>query len=277
MGLPMARNLLRAGHAVAVWNRTRDRAAPLEADGARIAGSPAEAAAGCEVLISMLADDRAVEETVLGSAIDALPAAAVHAGMSTVSVALSRRLAEAHAARGQGYVAAPVFGRPEAAAAAKLWVLAAGAPEHIARCRPAFAALGRGISVLAADPPAANAAKLAGNLSIAVTLETLGEVFALAAKYGVDPHLFLETINSALYGSPLYANYGGIIADERFNPPGFRLKLGLKDVRLALEAAEAVSLPLPLASLIRDRMLAAVGRGLGDSDWAAFAGPAERM
>ena len=270
MGLPMARNLLRAGHSLAVWNRTRDRAQPLEADGAIIAGTPADAVRGCEAMVTMLADDHAVEESLFGGALHALPQGAVHAGMSTVSVALSKRLAEEHDVRGQGYVAAPVFGRPEAAVEKRLWVVAAGPAEQVARCRPLFDAIGRGVSIVSAQPEAANAVKLAGNLSIAAVIETLAEAYALAGKYGVEPRTVLETINSALYNSPLYANYGGIIADRRFEPPGFRLRLGLKDVRLVLEAAEAVSQPLPLASLVRDRMLAAIARGMEDSDWSAF-------
>ncbi len=275
MGLPMARNLLRAGHGLTVWNRTRGRAEPLEAEGARIAATPADAVRGCEALITMLADDHAVEESLFDGALHALPQGAVHAGMSTVSVALSKRLAGEHEVRGQGYVAAPVFGRPEAAAGKRLWVVAAGAPEQVAHCRPLFDAVGRGVSVVGVRPEAANAVKLAGNLAISSVIETLAEAYALAGKYGVAPRTVLDTINSALFASPLYANYGGIIADRRFEPPGFRLRLGLKDVRLVLEAAEAVSQPLPLASLVRDRMLAAIARGMEDSDWSSFARMAE--
>jgi 3-hydroxyisobutyrate dehydrogenase-like beta-hydroxyacid dehydrogenase len=275
MGLPMARNLLRAGHRLAVWNRTRERARPLQAEGARVAATPAEAVQGCEAMVTMLADDRAVEESLFEGALHALPGGAVHAGMSTVSVALSKRLAEEHGVRGQGYVAAPVFGRPEAAAEKRLWVVAAGPGEQVERCRPLFDAIGRGISVVGDRPEAANAVKLAGNLSIASAIETLAEAYALAGKYGVAPRTVLDTINSALFASPLYANYGGIIADQRFEPAGFRLRLGLKDVRLLLEAAEAVSQPLPLASLVRDRMLAALARGLEDHDWSSFARMAE--
>jgi 3-hydroxyisobutyrate dehydrogenase-like beta-hydroxyacid dehydrogenase len=277
MGLPMARNLLRAGHSLAVWNRTRERARPLEAEGARIAATPADAARGCEAMVTMLADDRAVEEALFDGALHALPEDAVHAGMSTVSVALSKRLAEEHGVRGQGYVAAPVFGRPEAAAEKRLWVVAAGPPGQVERCRPLFDAIGRGVSVVGAQPEAANAVKLAGNLSIAAVIETLAEAYALAGKYGVAPRTLLDTINSALFASPLYANYGGIIADGRFEPPGFRLRLGLKDVRLLLEAAESVSQPLPLASLVRDRMLAAMAHGMENSDWSAFARMAEPL
>lgn len=273
MGLHMARNLARAGHAVIAWNRTRERSAPLQAEGVRVADLAAEAAHDAEVAITMLADDRALEEVALGSLVDALPEGAIHCGMSTVSPAISRRLAEAHGEHRQWYVAAPVFGRPDAAAAAKLWVVAAGAPEAVDRCRPLFDAIARGVSVVAADPPAANMVKVAGNLTIASVIETLGEAYALMRRAGVDPRRFLDVINSALFQSPLYANYGGIIADERFEPAGFRLRLALKDVNLVLQASQEAGVPLPLAGMIRDHMIAAIAHGLGESDWAAFGGP----
>jgi len=270
MGLPMARNLARAGHEVTAWNRRRERATPLEAEGVQVVDLAAEAAGRAEVAITMLADDAALEPVAMGSILEALPKDGIHCGMSTVSPALSRRLAEAHAARGQAYIAAPVFGRPEAAEAKRLWVVAAGPAGAVERCRPLLEAVGRGVSVVSTDAWAANVVKLAGNLTIASVIETLGEAYALVRRSGVEPQAFLEVINSALFQSPLYANYGGIIAGERFEPPGFRLRLGLKDVKLALEAGEGFTVPLPIASLIRDHMLAAIARGLGDSDWSAF-------
>jgi 3-hydroxyisobutyrate dehydrogenase-like beta-hydroxyacid dehydrogenase len=186
-------------------------------------------------------------------------------------VACSKRLAEQHAARGKAYVAAPVFGRPEAAAAAKLWIVAAGGPESIERCRPVFDALGRGTSVVGEDPWIANTVKISGNFLIAAALESLGEAFALVRKSGVDAGQFLEIVNSALFNSPLYAGYGAAIANERFEPAGFKLRLGFKDLRLVQEAAESVAVPMPLAGLLRDRYLAAMARGEGDLDWAALA------
>jgi 3-hydroxyisobutyrate dehydrogenase-like beta-hydroxyacid dehydrogenase len=201
---------------------------------------------------------------------DALPRGAVHIGMSTVSVAFSKRLAREHASRAQGYVAAPVFGRPDAAAAQKLWVVAAGPAEQVERCRPVFDAVGRGTSVAGSEPSSANVVKLAGNFTIMAAIEALGEAFATARASGVDPQQFLDIVNSALFQSPLYANYGGIIAGKRFDPPGFRLRLGLKDVRLALAAADAVEVPMPLASLVHDRMLRAIAEGHEDLDWSAF-------
>jgi len=270
MGSAMARNLLRAGHQLTVYNRTHAHAEPLRQDGAALADSPADAARGADVAITMLADDHAVEQAAHGLA-ETLAGGAIHLGMSTVSVALSKRLAETHAARGQVYVAAPVFGRPEAAAAAKLWIVAAGAADSIARCRPIFDALGRGLSVVGADPWLANVVKISGNFLIAAALESLGEAFALVRKSGVDAGQFLEIVNTALFNSPLYAGYGGALAKEQFEPAGFKLRLGFKDLRLAQEAAESAAVPMPLAGVLRDRYLAALARGEGDLDWAAMA------
>jgi len=270
MGSPMARNLLRAGHQVTVYNRTRANAEPLRQDGAALAESPADAARDAEAIVTMLSEDQAVEQAVQGF-LEALAPGAIHIGMSTISVACSRRLAERHAARGQAYVAAPVFGRPVAAAAAKLWIVAAGAPESVARCQPVFDALGRGTSVVGADPWLANTVKISGNFLIAAALESLGEAFALVRKSGVDAGQFLEIVNSALFNSPLYAGYGSAIAKEQFEPAGFKMGLGFKDLRLLQEAAEAAAVPMPLAGVLRDRYLAAIARGEGDLDWSAIA------
>jgi 3-hydroxyisobutyrate dehydrogenase-like beta-hydroxyacid dehydrogenase len=270
MGSPMARNLLRAGHQVTVHNRTRAHAEPLLQEGAALADSPADAARGVDAIVTMLADDVAVDQAAQGF-LETLARGAIHIGMSTISVACSKRLAERHAARGQIYVAAPVFGRPVAAAAAKLWIVAAGPPESIARCQPVFDALGRGTSVVGADPWLANAVKLAGNFMIAAALESLGEAFALVRKSGVDAGQFLEIVNNALFNSALYGSYGATIAKEQFEPAGFKLRLGFKDLRLVQEAAESAAVPMPLAGVLRDRFLAAMARGEGDLDWAALA------
>ena len=270
MGSPMARNLLRAGHQVTVYNRTRAHAEPLREDGAALADSPADAARDVDAIVTMLAEDQAVEQAVEGF-IETLAHGAVHIGMSTIGVACSKRLAELHAAHGQVYIAAPVFGRPVAAAAAKLWIVAAGPPEEIERCQPVFDALGRGTSVVGADPWLANAVKLSGNFLIAAALESMGEAFALVRKSGVDAGQFLEIVNNALFNSPLYAGYGGAVAKEQFEPAGFKLRLGFKDLRLVQEAAESAAVPMPLAGVLRDRFLAAMARGEGDLDWAAIA------
>jgi 3-hydroxyisobutyrate dehydrogenase-like beta-hydroxyacid dehydrogenase len=258
MGLPIARNLLRAGHSLTIHNRTRERAEPLRQEGAALADSPADAARDAEAVVTMLADDHAVERAVQ-SFIETLARGAIHIGMSTVSVALSKRLGELHAGRGQIYVAAPVFGRPEAAEAARLWVVAAGAAEHVERCRPVFDAVGRGCSIVGAEPWLANVFKLSGNFLIAAALESLGEAFALVRKSGGDAGQFLDIVNNALFNSPLYGGYGGAVAKEQFEPAGFKLRLGFKDLRLVQEAAESAAVPMPLA------------RGEGDLDWAALA------
>jgi 3-hydroxyisobutyrate dehydrogenase-like beta-hydroxyacid dehydrogenase len=270
MGSPMARNLLRAGHQVTVYNRTRAHAEPLRQEGAALAESPADAARNAEAIVTMLAEDQAVEQAVEGF-LETLASGAIHIGMSTISVACSRRLAERHAVCEQAYVAAPVFGRPVAAAAAKLWIVAAGAPESVERCQPVFDALGRGTSVVGDDPWLANAVKIAGNFLLAAALESLGEAFALVRKSGVDAGQFLEIVNSALFNSPLYAGYGSAIAKEQFEPAGFKMRLGFKDLRLVQEAAEAAAVPMPLAGVLRDRYLAAIARGESDLDWAAIA------
>jgi 3-hydroxyisobutyrate dehydrogenase-like beta-hydroxyacid dehydrogenase len=281
MGQAMARNIARAGHQLTVYNRTRSRADELRAEGARVAVSPYDAALNADVLITMLANDEAVEAVIFGShravrqeglgALHGLRAGTVHISMSTIGVALSKRLAEAHAAAGQAYVAAPVFGRPDVAAAARLWIVAAGPADHIERCRPVFEPISQGMFTVGEEPWTANVVKLAGNFLIASMLEALGEAFALVRKSGVEVHQFLEISNSALFKSPLYETYGSIIADERYEPAGLKLALGLKDVRLALEAADAASAPMPLASLIRDHFLSAIAHGQGEMDWAGLA------
>jgi 3-hydroxyisobutyrate dehydrogenase-like beta-hydroxyacid dehydrogenase len=272
MGLPMARNVLAAGHELVVYNRTRSRAEPLEAEGVPVADSPADAAAEAEVLVTMLADDIAVEQCVLGAsgALTTLPEGAVHLSMSTISTALSRRLGREHSAAGQGYVAAPVFGRPEAAASASLWVLAAGAPEAIERGRPVMEAMGQGVIELGEEPETANVVKVAGNFLLSSMIEGLAEAFALVRKNGVDPERFLDIVNGHLFRSPIYEGYGGLIARGSYEPAGFALRLGLKDTRLVLAASDESEVPMPAASVVRDRYLTGVARGLGELDWAGL-------
>ncbi|PYP95279.1 MAG: 6-phosphogluconate dehydrogenase [Gemmatimonadetes bacterium] len=273
MGLAMARLLLQAGHRLTVYNRTRSRADQLKDLKPVVAETPAAAARGADVLITMLADDDSLEAVMLGpeGAVAVLPAGAIHISMSTISPALAARLAERHRAAGQVYVAAPVFGRPEAAAAKQLWIVAAGPADALTRCRPVLDALGQGVIVVGDDPPHANVIKLAGNFLLAAAIEAMGEAFALGRKYGIAPADLLDIVNGRLIRSPIYENYGKLIAEERYEPAGFKLKYGLKDIRLALGAAEQVAAPMPLASLIRDRYLAGIARGWGDVDWAALA------
>jgi 3-hydroxyisobutyrate dehydrogenase-like beta-hydroxyacid dehydrogenase len=272
MGLPMARNLLRAGHELTVYNRTWSKAEELAAAGARVAHSVAEACAP-EIVMTMLADDTAVEQTTFGEGgiLGNLVRGGVHVSLSTISTALSRRLTAAHSARGQGFIASPVFGRPDAAQAARLVVVAAGPAEAIERVQPLLETISRKLFVLGSEPYSASAVKLAGNFLIASVIETLSEAFALARKSGVEPAQFLEILNGSFFQSPVYENYGKIIMGEKFSPPGFALRLGLKDARLVLAAAEEAAVPMPVASVIRDHFVSGVARGWGDMDWAALA------
>jgi len=272
MGSAMARNLLRAGHQVAVYNRSREKAEALAGEGARAADSPADACRESAATITMLANDSAVEQVVFGEngVASALAKGAVHVSSSTIGTALARRLAAEHGLRGQGYLSAPVFGRPEAAESRKLIVVAAGPSELVELCRPLFDAIGRRTSVAGSEPWQANAVKLCGNFMLASMIEAFGEAYATLRKAGVDPHVFLEIVNG-LFASPVYENYGRIIADERFSPAGFALKLGLKDMRLALETAEECAAPMPLASLIRDHFLSAMAHGQAEMDWSSVA------
>jgi 3-hydroxyisobutyrate dehydrogenase-like beta-hydroxyacid dehydrogenase len=273
MGSPMAAHLRRAGHELTVYNRTRSAAEPLARAGARVAASPREAVARAEVLVTMLADDAAVEAVIFGpeGALAALPRGAVHASMSTISPALSRRLARAHGERGQHCVAAPVFGRPEAAEAGKLTIVAAGPPDAIERCRPLFEVMAQAIEVVGDDAAAANVLKIGGNFLLAAAIEAMGEAFALVRKHGIEPSRFMEIVNGRLLRSPVYENYGRIIAEERYEPAGFKLRHGLKDTRLALAAGDEVDVALPLAGLAREHYLSAMAWGWGDIDWAALA------
>jgi 3-hydroxyisobutyrate dehydrogenase-like beta-hydroxyacid dehydrogenase len=271
MGGPIARNLVDAGHAVSVYNRSPQRAEPFRALGAHIAATAAEAAADVEAAITILADDAALEHVVFGGMLQSLPAGAVHISMSTIGVALSERLAEAHRAKGQHYVSAPVFGRPQAAAARQLFVVAAGEAAQIARCRAVFDALGQRVFVAGDAPPLANVVKLLGNFMIMAAAETLAEAFACARKSGLEPATFLEIMTESLFGSPIYRTYGAMLVADRFEPAGFKLPLAIKDNRLLLAAAERAAVPMPLASLVRDRLLTALAQGFGESDWAIIA------
>jgi 3-hydroxyisobutyrate dehydrogenase-like beta-hydroxyacid dehydrogenase len=272
MGSAMATNLLKAGHTLSVYNRTRARADALTPLGSRIAATPGEAAADAEIAITMLADDHALESIVFdkGGMLDSLPPNAIHVSMSTISVALSRRLAAEHAERKQHYVSAPVFGRPEAAAAAKLFIVAAGPAAQIERCRPLFDAMGQKTFIAGDDASGANLMKLAGNFLITAVIEGLAESFALVRKAGLDANLFHEILTSSLFNAPIYKTYGALINSQKFEPAGFKLPLGLKDNRLLLAAAEDAAVPMPMASLVRDRFLAALGQGMGELDWSAI-------
>jgi 3-hydroxyisobutyrate dehydrogenase-like beta-hydroxyacid dehydrogenase len=271
MGAGIAANLLKAGHAVTVYNRTRAKAEPLAAQGARIADSPAGACKG-DVVFTMLADDEAVEGLVFGEGglLASLAKGATHVSSSTISVALSKRLAEAHRAAGQHYIAAPVFGRPDAAAAGKLYVIAAGDPDAVRKAAPLLDAIGQRTFTVGETPETANLVKLSGNFLIAAVIESLGEAMALVGKGGVDKHQYVDILTSTLFGAPVYKTYGGLLADAKFEPAVFAAPLGLKDVRLTLAAAEGLRVPLPLAGLLRDRFLTLLAHGGDKLDWSAI-------
>ncbi len=271
MGSAMAVNLVKAGHEVTVYNRSRDKAEALASEGAKVAGTVAEACAG-DAVFTMLAHDDALSAVVHGDGgvLANLGRGAVHISASTISVAMSERLTKEHAAAGQRFVAAPVFGRPEAAAAAKLFVAAAGAPDAVRSVMPLIEAIGQRTFVLGEEPKAANLVKLSGNFLIASVIESLGEAMALVEKGGVDRHAYLDLLTSTLFNAPVYKTYGGLIADRKFKPAGFTAPLGQKDVRLALAAGEALNVPLPLASLLRDRFLTLLAHGGEELDWSAI-------
>ena len=270
MGAGMARNLLRAGHTVAVYNRSREKAEALAGDGARVAKSPADAARDAEAVMTMVADDQALEQIVFGDEgiAAAMKANCVHLSHSTISTAMARKLTSEHARRKQGYLSVPVFGRPDMAENKNLVVVVAGPGELVERCRPLFEAIGRQTFVIGTEPWQANVAKVCGNFMVIAVIEALGEAYATLRKAGVAPETFLEIMDSLL-GSQVITGYGRIIAQEKFEPAGFALKLGLKDVRLVLAASEECAAPMPLASLLHDHLLSALAQGQGEMDWSS--------
>ena len=272
MGAPIARRILEAGHEVAVYNRSKASTEKLAEAGAKVAATPYDAVRGVDIAITMLADDHAVEQVVLGERglIGSLAAGSTHVSMSTISVELSQRMAEAHAQKKQRYVAAPVFGRPEAAKAGKLFVVAGGSAENVARCEPIFGAIGQRTFLISEDPVAANVVKLGGNFLIASVIETFGEALALTRKYGVKPDQFVDLLTNSLFSAPVYKTYATLVATEKFEPAGFKLPLGLKDVRLVLAAADAKRVPMPVAGVIRDHMLTGLAKGMDELDWSSF-------
>lgn len=266
MGSAMAANLLRAGHDLTVWNRSPAKADMLVAAGAKLARVPAEAAQG-DVVMSMLADDGALEAVVFGND-GIVKAPAVHIGHSTISVALADRLSEAHVG---GYVSAPVFGRPPAAEAAKLFVVAAGDASHLARFDPLFSAIGQRTFVLGTTPSVANLMKLCGNFMIMSAVEGMAEAMTLAEKGGIARSTLLEVLTETLFDSPIYKVYGDMLVNDRFRPAGFAAPLGLKDMNLVSAAAHDLATPMPVLSLVRDHLLSLIARHGDDIDWSAVA------
>ncbi|AGQ30103.1 MULTISPECIES: NAD(P)-dependent oxidoreductase [Serratia] len=276
MGSAMAANLLQAGYGVKVWNRSPQAAQPLVSAGAVQARQPEELAE-VDVLITMLANDAATEQVVVESGLlQQLRAGAIHINMATVSVALAKRLALLHAERNVGYIAAPVLGRVDVAAAGKLNILAAGDPLLLAKVQPLFEVLGQQTWHFGDQPEQANIVKIAANFTLASAIEAMAEGSALVRNYGVSGADYLHMLTSTLFASPAYKGYGGLIAEEKFEPAGFKLSLGMKDVGLALEAGANSHTPMPFASVLKDNFLDAVAQGDADLDWSALAKVAAR-
>jgi 3-hydroxyisobutyrate dehydrogenase-like beta-hydroxyacid dehydrogenase len=273
MGAAMAANLVKAGHDVTVFNRSPGKSTVLINLGAHEAASVAEACDG-EAVVTMLANDDAATDVAWGAGgiIAHLREGAIHLSMSTISVALSKRLTQAHAQVGQRYVAAPVFGRPDMAAAAKLFIVAAGDPAAVAVCKPLFDALGQKTSTIGTEPSAANLVKLTANFLQASVIEALGEAIALIGKAGIDRIEYVNLLTSTIFTSPAYTIFGPLIATGRFGPAAFAAPLGFKDIRLALAEAETLRVPMPLANLLHDRFLRLFAQGGEKLDWSAIGG-----
>jgi len=269
MGTPMARRLMAAGHELTVWNRSEARADPLIHEGAILAGTPAEAELGAAAIVTMLFDDAAYEGVFFGAhgLMDELSPGVLHISCSTISVALSERLTAEHARRGHQFVAAPVFGRPNVAEEGRLWIVMAGADAAVAKARPLLEPLSRGITVVGPEPRQAHAVKLGGNFLISAMIHSLGESFAYAAAQGIEPEIFLETVNSALFQSPFYAAYGKVMLHPP-EQPGATIELGAKDLRLLREAAASRHTRLSLADNMAEIFAEASRTGLRNEDWA---------
>jgi 3-hydroxyisobutyrate dehydrogenase-like beta-hydroxyacid dehydrogenase len=269
MGTPMAMHLLAAGHELRVWNRTEGKTEPLLREGAIAAATPAEAELGVDAVFTMLFDDAANEEVIFGAngLMDAMSPGVLHISSSTISVALSERLTEEHAKRGHEFVAAPVFGRPNVAEEGRLWTVAAGAENAVAKARPLLETFSRGITVVGAEPRHANAVKLGGNFLISAMIQSLSESFVFAEKQGIDPVTFFEAVNNALFQSPFYAAYSKVMLHPPERPAA-TIELGEKDLRLLREAAASRNTRLSLADLLSEVFAEARVAGLAQEDWA---------
>ena len=273
MGVPMAANLLAAGFALRVWNRTAGKAASLTAQGATLTATPADAVVPGGVAITMLADDAAVESVTIGDhgLAARLGAGGIHVSMSTIAPTTAARLARYHADRGSTYVTAPVFGRPDNAQARQLVVCTSGPAAAKARVRPHLDAMGRAVFDFGEEPGAANVAKLCGNFLIAAAIEAMAEAFTMAEKSGVDRGQVAAMLTKTLFASPVYQRYGEMIAAKRHTPAGFKLPLGLKDVELVLATGAAARVPMPLAGMLRERIIGGLAKGRDEMDWSALA------
>jgi len=272
MGAAIAANLLRARHDVAVWNRSVEKARSLIDAGAKLASDPRAAASEREIVVTMLADDPALESVLSGAQglLAGLRPGALHISMSTISVAAAERIAASHSGRGQHFVSAPVFGRPDAAAAAKLFIVAAGAAADLQKASPLFRSIGQRVFYVGETPSAANLVKLCGNFMILSAIEVMGEAMTLAQRGGIPKRQLLEVLTGTLFDAPVYRNYGAALVEERFKPAGFAAPLGLKDMRLVGQAAEALRVPMPVPNVLRDHLLQTIAAEGEDVDWSAI-------
>jgi 3-hydroxyisobutyrate dehydrogenase-like beta-hydroxyacid dehydrogenase len=271
MGAGIVQNLLSAGHEVLVWDRFAEPMAALAAKGASIAGSPVEAAQP-GIVFSMLAHDDAIRSVLLDARwLDEVRKPSLHVNLSTISVRLAQELSELHAKAGVGYVGCPVFGRPDAASAGALHLLVGGPTEHVQCLQPLFDAIGKKTWHIGEQPFQANVVKIAGNMMIASAIEAMAEATALGTAHGIDPGAMLDVYLEALFPCGVYQGYSQFIRRREYEPVGFKLPLGLKDVRLALEAGEAARVALPLASVVRDSLVQAMAHGHENHDWSSLA------
>jgi 3-hydroxyisobutyrate dehydrogenase-like beta-hydroxyacid dehydrogenase len=273
MGTAMAANLAASGRRVVACVRRPDQMGSLIGLGLRPTLEFASLF-DCGIVISMLPDDAAVRDAVLGQGetkglASGLKDGAIHLSMSTISTATASRLAAEHARYGQGYVAAPVFGNPDAARTRQLFIVAAGAAADVERCQPLFDSIGQKAFVVGTDPSQANLVKLLGNMMTATTLEMLGEVVAVALKRGLDPKAFINIMTSTMFGGRAHKIYGDKIVSQSYEA-GFVLPLVLKDVHLALAEAESAAAPMPSVDVVRDRLITGIARGYADLDWSAL-------
>lgn len=273
MGQPISTNILKAGFALRVYNRSAHKAQPLVEQGAQQVSRPRDVVEAGGIVVSMVANDSALESITLGEdgILARLGPGGVHISMSTIAPATARRLSELHAERECAYVAAPVFGRPEAAAAGKLWIVSAGAQAAKERVRPILEAIGQKTFDFGEAPEAASLVKVTGNFLIAAAMEAMAEALTLAEKNGVERTAVIEMLSQTIFASTIYQNYGRSIANKQYTPVGFEMQLGLKDVNLALQTAAQSSVPMPLASLLHDRLLTGVAKGRAEMDWMALA------
>jgi len=269
MGLNMAKNLIAAGYHLQVYNRTASKADELDQSSITVCKSPSEAANGVQVLISMLSEDEIVKETVIGEngILKTFPAKAVHISMSTIGPDTAEELAKLHEAAGSHYIASPVFGRPDAAAAKKLFICISGNKQAKEIAMPVLEHLGQRTIDFGDKVGGANVVKVAGNFMIIASMEMMAEAFTLAEKNGLDRAQVADFFGSTIFNAPIYQNYGRLIANKQYEPVGFKAKLGYKDARLAVKLAQLSQTPMPAATLAHDRLLSAVAKGWGDKDW----------